>query len=54
MTVGDQETKLDGLRKDNETWRVKLHDLQMHTEDSRAKQHPELEKLDQKKTQLTK
>lgn len=29
-SVGEQEEKIDDLRQDNEIWRGKLHDLQIH------------------------
>ncbi len=50
MAVSDNERKIDKLRKDNEEWRQKLHELQMQTEGEENKKKvqftPELTKLD--------
>jgi len=34
MAVSDNERKIDNLRRENEHWREKLHELQMHQADN--------------------
>ena len=50
MAVSDNERKIDNLRKENEHWRQKLHELQIQNEGEEAKKKveftPELTKLD--------
>jgi len=47
MAVSDNERKIDNLRKENEHWREKLHDLQIHNEGEDKKAFsPEINKLD--------
>ena len=48
MAVSDNERKIDNLRKENEHWREKLHDLQIqHDGEEKKALTPELNKLDQ-------
>lgn len=47
MAVSDNERKIDNLRKENEHWREKLHDLQIQNDGEEKKAlTPELNKLD--------
>lgn len=49
MAVSENERKIDNLRKENEHWREKLHDLQMTSEGEEEKKkalNPDLNKLD--------
>ena len=39
MAVSDNERKIDALRKENEEWREKLHELQMQAEGDKKKNH---------------
>lgn len=49
MAVSENERKIDNLRKENEQWREKLHELQMQAEGEDKKAiNPELNMLDQK------
>lgn len=63
MAVSDNERKIDNLRRENEHWREKLHELQMQQADADnpAKKQgpgavisPELQALDTKISQLRK
>lgn len=47
MAVSENERKIDNLRKENEHWRGKLHDLQMQNDGEEKKAFtPEINKLD--------
>ena len=37
MAVSENERKIDNLRKENEHWREKLHELQMHNDGEEKK-----------------
>ena len=53
--MSENEDKIDRLRVDNETWREKLHDLQMENNgDNQSKKDPELASLDGKIRKLQK
>ncbi len=61
MAVSDNERKIDNLRRENEHWREKLHELQMQQDDESAGNKkagpggilsPELAALDSKITTL--
>ncbi len=56
MAVSDNERKIDNLRRENEHWREKLHELQMQADGEQEKKAltPELNALDQKITNLRK
>jgi chromosome segregation ATPase len=56
MAVSDNERKIDNLRRENEQWREKLHELQMQADSDEQKKAltPELNSLDQKTTKLRK
>ena len=63
MAVSDNERKIDNLRRENEHWREKLHELQMQQADDAAAGgmkkgngalSPELTALDTKITNLRK
>jgi len=55
MAVSDNERKIDDLRKQNENWREKLHELQMQNEGETQKAFsPEIAKLDSEILTLTK
>lgn len=55
MAVSDNERKIDNLRRENEHWREKLHELQMQADGEEKKAlTPELNILDQKITTLRK
>jgi predicted nucleic acid-binding Zn-ribbon protein len=60
MAVSDNERKIDNLRRENEHWREKLHELQMQQSDESQGQPkkgalaPELAGLDAKMTTLKK
>ena len=63
MAVSDNERKIDNLRRENEHWREKLHELQMQQADNEnpAKKQgpgavisPELQALDTKIAQFRK
>lgn len=49
MAVSENERKIDNLRKENEHWREKLHELQMHNDGEDKKGlTPEITQLDTK------
>jgi len=51
MAVGENEIKIDKLRTDNQAWRDKLHELQIHhneASEQRRRFNPELAALDNK------
>ena len=59
MAVSENETKIDNLRKDNEVWVEKLHELQMQNNDSASSSKrnvhgPEIAELENKICSLTK
>ena len=58
MAVSDNERKIDNLRRENEQWREKLHDLQIQADGQEKKsnhqQTPEITALDNKITTLRK
>lgn len=62
MAVSDNERKIDNLRRENEHWREKLHELQMQQADENANNQgkkssalsPELQALDTKIVNLRK
>ena len=55
MAVSENERKIDNLRKENDTWREKLHELQMQNNGEEKKAYaPELTSLDNKIIQLSK
>lgn len=55
MAVSENERKIDNLRKENEHWREKLHDLQIQNDGEEKKAFtPELTKLDNKISTLSK
>jgi phage shock protein A len=56
MAVSDNERKIDNLRRENEHWREKLHELQMHqqADETTKKLSPELGALDTKISGLKK
>lgn len=58
MAVSDNERKIDNLRRENEHWREKLHELQMQQADDAGKKgsalSPEIVALDTKINSLKK
>ena len=50
MAVSENERKIDNLRKENEHWREKLHELQIQNSNGEEKKAfaPEIAKLDEK------
>jgi len=55
MAVSDNERKIDNLRRENDHWREKLHELQIQAgEDKKASQNPAINALDQKQSGLSK
>ena len=55
MAVSENERKIDNLRKENDHWREKLHELQMQNDGEEKKALvPELNQLDNKISKLTK
>ena len=47
MAVSENERKIDNLRKENDHWRERLHELQMHHDGEEKKALiPELNQLD--------
>lgn len=57
MAVSENERKIDNLRKENEHWREKLHELQMQSDGEEEKKKafsPELTDLDKRISELRK
>ena len=50
MAVSDNERKIDNLRKENDQWREKLHDLQIQAdgEEKKSMMNPQINAIDQK------
>jgi predicted RNase H-like nuclease (RuvC/YqgF family) len=53
MAVSDNERKIDNLRRENDQWREKLHELQIQAGEEK-KMNPAINALDQKQSGLAK